>query len=110
MIPARTSPVPAVARRWSPAVTTRTSPSGLATIVVGPFSTTTLRVSARQSTGRHDAVGVGPGAREQAELAVVGREHRWRVASTQPTGTAGLVPGNGEQCVTVDDDRAARSR
>ena len=40
MIPLSTSPVPAVANRASPAVTTSTSPDGSATIVAAPFNST----------------------------------------------------------------------
>ena len=46
MIPLSTSPVPAVARRASPAVTTSADPSGSATIVAAPFSNTVQPLSA----------------------------------------------------------------
>ena len=44
-MPARTSPVPAVASRSSPAVTTNAAPVGSATTVAGPFSSTIAFVS-----------------------------------------------------------------
>jgi hypothetical protein len=46
MIPLSTSPVPAVAKRASPAVTTRASPSGSAMIVAAPFNNTVQPLSA----------------------------------------------------------------
>ena len=46
MMPLSTSPVPAVASRASPAVTTSASPSGSATIVAAPFSSTVQPLSA----------------------------------------------------------------
>ena len=63
-IPERTSPVPAVAKRWSPAVTARTSPPGSATNVVGPLSRTTAPVVAasRRTAAKRSAPG-GPPAR-----------------------------------------------
>ena len=59
MIPESTSPVPAVARRASAAVTTRTSPSGPATTVVGPLRSTTLPVAA--ASWRAASMRSGPG-------------------------------------------------
>ena len=75
MMPARTSPVPAVASRASPDATTRTSPPGSATTVAGPLSSTTAPVSA--ASRRAAAMRSAPGrlAGEQAELAVVRRQH-----------------------------------
>ena len=47
--PASTSPVPAVASAGPPLATTRTGPSGSATIVVGPLWTTTAPIEAASS-------------------------------------------------------------
>ena len=107
MMPASTSPVPAVASRASPAATTRTSPAGSATTVAGPLSSTTAPRVGGQPAGGGDAVGARALPGEQPELAVVGRQHGRRRAAAQQRGGAVVVPGQGEQPVAVDDDRHA---
>ena len=85
MVPESTSPVPAVARRASPVVTSRTSPPGSATTVVGALEQH-HRVGRRgQPAGGVDAVGARTVPAQALELAVVGREHRGRVARPAPS-------------------------
>ena len=76
MVPLSTSPVPAVARRASPSATTRTSPSGAATTVVGPLRSTTAPASVGEGPGGRQPVGLRPTAGEALVLAVVRGEHR----------------------------------
>ena len=59
IMPASTSPVPAVASRSSPRSTTSTSPVGSATTVVGPFSSTVHPSRRRQPSGGREPIGRG---------------------------------------------------
>ena len=110
MMPASTSPVPAVASRSSPAVTTSTSAVGL-----GDHRGRTLQQHHAAGVGgqparRDDAIGTGRGAGEHLELAVVRREHRRRVAPAQQRGGTVGVPRHREQAVAVDHRRHRRVR
>ena len=76
MMPESTSPVPAVASRASPAVTTSAAPVGRRPRRwSGPSAARPRRARAARRAGGGDAVGAGRRAGEHGELAVVGREH-----------------------------------
>ena len=79
MMPESTSPVPAVASRSSPALTTSASPAGAATTVAGPLRSTTARSWPPGGGPRRSGRRPG-GAGQDGELAVVGREHGRRGA------------------------------
>ena len=108
MIPDSTSPVPAVASRSSPASTTRTVPAG-----VGDHRRRPLQQHHRAeaaASARAAPIRSRPGrcAGQQAELAVVGGEHRGGAIGPQHRAGAFGGPGQGEQPVAVDHDRALR--
>ena len=107
MMPLSTSPVPAVARRASPSATTRTSPSGAATTVVGPLSSTTAPASAARARAAASRSGSGPAAREALVLAVVRGEHRRGASAGEHDATS---RAEGGEAVAVDDSRAGRRR
>ena len=89
MTPDSTSPVPAVASRASPAVDSRARPSGWATTVVGPLSSTIAPVAAARSRAAARRSSPGRVAGEAGELAVVGGEH----GRAPPRGRPGPPPG-----------------
>ena len=98
--------MPAVARRWSPAVTASTEPLGSATNVVGPLSTTVAPVVGGQPADGSEPIGRRRPVAEPGELTVVGRQHRRRVTLPQRGSGSPVRRGDGGQAVPVDDDRA----
>ena len=102
IIPASTSPEPAVARRSSPWSTTRTAPVSSAITVAGPFSSTVQPswIANARAASRRSATGRRSG--ELLELAVVRREDSRRRAPRQVEAVTG---GERVQRVTVGDDR-----
>ena len=96
--------MPAVASRASPAVESRARPSGWATTVVGPLSSTIAPVEAARPRAAARRSSPGRVAGEAGELAVVGREDRG--AGPSGEGGGGIV-AEGGQAVAVDEDRHA---
>ena len=91
-IPESTSPVPAVARRGDPDVTSGHAPDGVATTVVDPFNSTTAPVADASRRAAAEAVGAGWCAREPRELAVVRREHGEVAPAARATSRAESAP------------------
>lgn len=103
MMPASTSPVPAVASRVSPSLTTRTSPIGLATIVIAPFRRTyaPLASARRRHAANRSAPGRSPRRRSYSpscgvNAVKVGRRRSWsslpgsaKAESPSPSSTTG---------------------
>ena len=87
MIPDRTSPVPAVARRASPVVTRNARPSLSAITGVAPFNSTVAFRRSGQRPCRLDAIGTRRVSHEPLVLAVVRREHGERMRVEADVGT-----------------------
>ena len=81
-MPANTSPVPAVARRWSPLVLIATRPSGPATTVVGPFNSAMQlpRRASRSAASRRSLPGGSPISAAYSPSCGVSTVVAWRLA------------------------------
>ena len=104
IVPARTSPVPAVASAGAETTLTATGPPGAATIVSSPLSTTTQppRSAASRAHARRCAPISSESLLEQApQLAGVRRDHRGLRARGEALERAGV----GVQAVGVDHER-----
>ncbi len=105
--PDSTSPVPAVARRASPAVTSRARPSGWATTVVGPFSSTIAPVAAARSraAARRSSPGGRPARRANSPscgVSTVGPRRPVRAAAGSPPSAVSPSPST-TAGTTADD-------
>ena len=108
MMPANTSPEPAVANRSSPVVESRTRPARLGHDRGRPFQEHDRTGLGRQRPDRRDAVRTRAPAGEEPELAVVGREHARRRPGPEDGGRAVRRPGQGEEAVPVHHHRGRR--
>ena len=109
IIPARTSPLPAVASRSSALVTSRTAPDDDATTVVGPLRSDDRAQLAGELAGGRDAIGPRLVPGEQGELTVVRGEHRrLRLAAATIAVAESTLDGEGVQPVAVEHERHIR--
>ncbi len=115
IIPASTSPEPAVASRSSPWSTIRTSPPGAATTVVGPLSSTTAPRSAAsvRAAATRSAPGLLPTSSENSPscgVITVGRP-RWRSSGPAPSAlqAAAKIPSPSTTTGTVASAISARA-